>query len=148
MNVTSTHTAALRALLAGDDSTLDRLTSNATAEDETVLAALAAASFLSVAREWFTADWTTADVIRFVARVRAHGHFGDLNPGLAEALLKDALSTGRPYRPPGDDDTAYTQMALLRVLNAELDERRLDHLISESKQQAHQWLRQADLGYS
>jgi hypothetical protein len=140
MNIASSHLAALRALLAGDDSTLDRLTSGATAADETALAALAVAAFLAAARERFTAEWTTADVIRFVARARTHGSFSDLSPSLAESLLTGALSRDKPYRAPEEDDSAYAQMVLLRVLSAELREPELDHLIEQSRQQAGQWL--------
>jgi hypothetical protein len=140
MNITSSHLAALRALLAGDDSTLARLTSGGTAADETALAALAVAAFLAAARERFTAEWTTADVIRFVARARTHGSFSDLSPSLAESLLTGALSRDKPYRAPEEDDSAYAQMVLLRVLSAELREPELDHLIEQSRQQAGQWL--------
>lgn len=136
MNVTSTHGAALRALLAGDDLTLDRLTSDATTEDETVLAALAMAAFRDAARRRFTAGWTSADVIRYVARVRTNEAVGDLSPSLAETLLKAALSEDKPYQAPDDDDAAYTQMVLLRAISAGLSEQERDHLIEESRHQA------------
>jgi hypothetical protein len=134
------HVAALRALPSGDDEALERLAPAAGSEDETIFGLLVSMTFLSAARARFAAGWTTAEVIRFVAQVRAQNGYDDLVPSLAEALLINALGGEKAYRVPGDDVNAYTQMALLETLATGLSEPELDCLVEEARRQAEHWL--------
>lgn len=140
MNIGPDHVAALRAVITGDDDALERWTSTAGAEDDLALGVLVSMAFLSAAQSRFAANWTTADVIRFVAQIRMQYGFDDLVPSLAEALLTNALGGGKKYEAPDGDANAYTQMVLLQALANGLSDDELAGLTEESSRQADSWL--------
>ena len=150
MRVSNEHVTALRAALEGDEEAFERLTGGADEEHLAPLSVLLAMAFSSVARMRFPEGWTTTDVIRFVAWARVQDeHDRDaFSPSLAEALLLAALR-GMPLRGGFDDAaTAYTQVALLRALTGDLDEKHMETLFGYACQQADRWLQMASGGVS
>jgi hypothetical protein len=146
VRVSSEHVTALRAVLDGDEETFERLTGGVGEEHLTPLSVLLAMAFSSVARMRFSAGWSEADVIRFVAwmRVQYGNDFHAISPSLAEALLLTALQ-GVPLRDEFDDAaTAYTQAALLRALTGDLSEQHMGIVFNHACQQADRWLQLAD----
>ena len=116
MPVTDEQMVFLRAYLAGEAEVAERvktdLLASGTAEG---FAELLYAAFVLTARQRFSPTWTRADVIRFVAQVRALLSKGPdaLDPLAAEHQLRGALgeemasypekeaSARRPGHPPG-----------------------------------------------
>lgn len=145
MRVSSEHVTALRAVLDGDEETFASLTRDADEDSLTPLSVLLAMAFSSVARMRFPEEWSTADVIRFVAWMRLqYGNDSDaISPSQAEALLLSALQGVRLRRKFDDAATAYTQAALLRALTVDLSQQHMDVLFNHARQQADQWLQMA-----
>jgi hypothetical protein len=143
--ITDSQITALRAALAGDADTLDRLGSGYGWEYGGEFAALAAKAFVAAAQRRFPPGWSTADVIRFVGRLRARnqGEQADVDAGAAEQMLLSAI-TGKPMRGEFSDlDKGYAQFALLAELVSDLDEGALHALLEDARDQADQWLAKA-----
>jgi len=107
--ITDVQMAALRAALTGDAEALDRLGSRYGWDYGGEFAALTAKAFVAAARRHFPSDWSSADVIRFVGRLRARkqGKKADVDAGAAEHMLVSSLS-GLPMRGQFSDlDTGY-----------------------------------------
>jgi hypothetical protein len=70
VRVSSEHVTALRSVLNGDDEHFERLVDGADEQHLVPLNVLLAMAFFSVACMRFPADWSAADVVRFVAWMR------------------------------------------------------------------------------
>jgi hypothetical protein len=148
VRVSTEQVTALRAALDGDEETFEHLTGGADEEHLTPLSVLLAAAFSSVVRMRFPAEWSEADVIRFVAwmRVQFGNDLDSFSPSLAEALLLTALRGMPVHGGFADAAIAYTQAALLRALTGDLDEKHMNALFGYACQQADQWLQLANGG--
>lgn len=123
MQVTDTHMAALRALLTADDSYEDLVARLRDQGAEVPLGVLAGNAFTMLARRHWASGYTTADVINFVAEVRATLETSEfsIDPHAAELVLRAAL-TGEPVADGIDPIVRGTvQMLLLGILAAEQD---------------------------
>ncbi|MCL2395824.1 MAG: hypothetical protein FWC87_14215 [Acidimicrobiaceae bacterium] len=101
------------------------------------LVALTRAAFGLAARRQFGPEWSTSDVIGFVAMVRAipGGQPELLDPLVAEAELRSALGEDLPAS-PDPQARAVTQVVLLAALvgSLRLDDAGIDALIDEARQ--------------
>jgi hypothetical protein len=138
MPVTDEQVATLRAHLAGDAEEYQRLWKRLDRDAAKVgyMALLAAAFFEAVDRR-FAKDGTVADVIEFVAEVRARlgDNADEIDPGVAERLIKDALGDGTTEGL--DEETIVaTKVMLLTALisDMQLDGLRLDEFMATSRE--------------
>ena len=125
MPVTEEQVATLRANLAGDNDEFRRLWAQLDRQAaKTGYMALLAAAFFEAVDRRFGQNGTTADVIQFVASLRARlGKDADaINPTVAERLIQDALGHG------SIDDLTEEEIVATKVilLNALISEERLD----------------------
>ncbi|HZB32802.1 MAG TPA: hypothetical protein VE465_21770 [Streptosporangiaceae bacterium] len=117
MLVTDEQVAALRAYLVDDEEESDRLIGYL--EQSGGLdgfSALFGSAFFDAVNRRFAPTWSVAEVVRFVATVRAH-HLADpndLDPLNAERLIRTALGDGSVD--DLDDEIRAAQMILLPVL--------------------------------
>jgi hypothetical protein len=141
--VTDDHVATLRAYLTDDWQEYDRLTKRL---DETSswfgYSALFGSAFFNAVNRRFAPTWTVAEVIRFVATVRAH-HLEDpdqLHPRDAERLIRIALGDGSIDEL--DDDIRSAQMILLAALIREEQPNRLalDDILTQARRRANSLL--------
>jgi hypothetical protein len=122
--VTDEQLAALRAFLTDDQQEYDRLTERL---DQTSAwagySALLGSAFFDAVHRRFAPTWVAADVIRFVAGVRARGieDPNQLDPQHAERLIRTALGDGSVD--DLDDEIKSAQIILLPAL---IDEERPD----------------------
>jgi hypothetical protein len=138
MPVTDEQVATLRAHLAGDAEEYQRLWKRLDRDAAKVgyMALLAAAFFEAVDRR-FAKDGTVADVIEFVAGVRARlgDNADEIDPGVAERLIRDALGDGTTE---GLDEGTIvaTKVMLLTALisDMQLDGLRLDEFMATSRE--------------
>ena len=142
--VTDEQVAALRASLSvgsaaeatGAEQQLIQLTRPDAAEG---FGHLLYTAFVTAARRKFSAGWTRADLIRFVADVRAHVCMdpNDLDPAAAEHQLRTALGERIPHY-PAEEDRARAQVILLTALAHDLTGPELDALLAEARTLADQ----------
>jgi hypothetical protein len=141
MTVTSVHVAALRAALAGDGESFERLSASLGAEDQE-LPVLMATAFVAAAQWRFPLGWSGGDVVRFVGQLRARGegaHEG-LSATAAEQMLLSVLR-GQPMDDQFDEVTkGYAQAALLAELVRDLNEQELGTFLAEARAYADAWL--------
>jgi hypothetical protein len=143
MSVTADQVATLRAYLAGDFDSHKRLFGqlDRTAAKTGYTALLTAAFFEAVDRR-FAQDGTTADVIEFVADVRAR-HLKDadeIDPRAAERLIL-AIFTDEEVDDLDTETKVSTQIILLYALitDARLDDAGLDGFLAEARKLADEW---------
>jgi len=141
MPVSDLEMVMLRAHIDGEDEAAQRAFSQqlGASGDVSGLAALVHEAFVIVAQRQFTPQWTGADVIRYVARVR--GLFSErpglLDPVVAEDEIRRAL--GQPITAAHDAGTrALTWLVLLDALVAslDLDQQGTDDLLSDARYEA------------
>lgn len=139
--VTDEHVAFLRSYLRGDEEAVTRAWKRI--ESRAGLAALVHAAFVITARQKFAPTWTRADVIRYVAHVRAllSERPDVLAPRVAEQELRLAL--GDKTKP--DHSAASAAAAQLILLNAllvslDLDEVAVDRLLHHARETAERML--------
>lgn len=141
--VTNDLVATLRALLTGDHDQYERGFSRlATPADHGRYAALLAAAFTIAAERHFSGSVTRADLIRYVADVRARVPSAgeNIEPKVAEQLLYEALTddpfTGEPRV------IGMHQMILLAALisDAQLTPIELDAFLADARVQADEWI--------
>lgn len=96
-------------------------------------------AFVTATRRKFSPAWTRADLIRFVADVRAHvcTDPNDLDPAAAEHQLRTALGERIPHY-PAEEDRARAQVILLTVLAHDLTGPELDALLADARTLADQ----------
>jgi hypothetical protein len=142
--VTDQQAAALRAMLLGDAGETLRLTARLTDADMPGYQQLAHSLLSVVAGQQFSPGYSNADLVRYVASVRA-AHSEDIDedfdPQAAETVLRHALGQQVPY--PGSPDVRLrATMALLAALasDLELKEPGVDGLLAEARSQADAWI--------
>jgi hypothetical protein len=143
MPVTADQVATLRTYLAGDFDSHKRLFGqlDRTAAKTGYTALLTAAFFEAVDRR-FAQDGTTADVVEFVADVRAR-HLKDadeIDPRAAERLIL-AIFTDEEVNDLNTETKVSTQIILLYALitDARLDDAGLDGFLAEARKLADEW---------
>src|SRR6266516_2652175 len=103
------------------------------------------AAFTVAARRKFSPTWTLADIVRFVAQVRAQASDEPslLDPAAAEHQLRTALGAKLPGY-PAEEARAQTQLVLLPALadSLGLDQAGLDGLLAEARPLADQLITQ------
>lgn len=142
MTVTSSHVGALRAALSGDAVAFERMERHAGLGYGQEFPALMAAAFTAAVRFRFPAEWSQADVIRFVSqvRVRSSDPFGDLNPSLAEQLTLCVLRGTPVHGQYHEVAKARTQFMLLKDIISGLDGQQLETLLAEAQDNADRWI--------
>lgn len=137
--VTDEQVAALRAYLTDDQDEYERLIERVEqAGNLRGYSALFGSAFFDAVNRRFAPTWTIADIIRFVANVRAK-YIEDpdqLDPQHAERLIRTALGDGSID--DLDDEVRSTQIILLPAL---IDEERpdrvaLDGLLTQARLRA------------
>jgi hypothetical protein len=143
MPVTADQVATLRAYLAGDFDSHKRLFGqlDRTAAQAGYTALLTAAFFEAVDRR-FAQSGTPADVVEFVADIRAR-HLKDadeIDPRAAERLIL-AILTDEEVDDLDTSTKVSTQVILLYALisDARLDEPGLDGFLAEARKLADEW---------
>lgn len=125
MPVSGQAEATVRAWLLGNDQEAVSLTTQMTDSDMQAYDALLQALLSLAAGRRFASGYTDADVIRYVARVRAgtdvRAEDLELDPKATETVLRHAL--GQPTIPDADSQTRIR--AVLALLTAILSELRL-----------------------
>lgn len=143
MPVTNEQVATLRAQLSGEQDEHLRLFSQLEASSDLVgYAALLAAAFTIATERHFSGPVTRADLIRYVADVRARTPSAgeNLEPKTAEQLLYEALAdeafTGEPRV------IGMNQTILLAALTADAQPTpaELDAFLAEARAQADEWI--------
>jgi hypothetical protein len=145
MPVTDEQMVWLHAYLSGEYELTERLTSQVTGSSAADgIAELAYAAFVIAARRKFSPGWTDADVIRFVAHVRAPRGLSDiLDPRAAEHQLRSALGGEmRTGYHPDDEARAAAQVILLDALvqDLNLDEPARVDLLNQARDLANRLL--------
>lgn len=144
MAVTDEQMAVLRAHLAGDFAEYRRLWDQLDREAaKTGYPSLIAAAFFKAVDQRFDKDHTdVADVVEFVANVRARfDETGEgVNPRAAEAMILTVL--GRDADSDFDDgDVIEAQLTVLTalILDEELTNSELDKFMADARKVAEQW---------
>jgi hypothetical protein len=142
VTVTPDHVTALRAALSDDAAGFEHMERQADLGHSQEFPALMAAAFTAAIRSRFPGEWSSADVIKFVAQVRVWNsdNYGGLSPSLAEQLILCALR-GTPV-PGGYDEVAkaYTQFMLLKDIASDLDDQQLEMLLIKAQDDADRWI--------
>lgn len=137
MAVTADQVATLRAYLKGDFGEYERLVDQLDSEaaQQGYSALLAAAFFKAIDRR-FAKDGTEADVVEFVATVRARSDrlSDSIDPRTAERLIR-AVYTDENIDDLDGEAAISTQFILLGALVVEeqLDEVEIDRLLAEAR---------------
>jgi hypothetical protein len=144
MSIVNAEVAALRAALSGDSETFDRLAGTSGWDHGDEFGIMLATAFVAAARHRFPGQWSVADLVRFVGRIRARhqGEQADINASAAEQMLLAAL-TNQPEPLRGNFDQiakGYAQAAILAELVSDLDGQQLDAFLDEARMQANWWL--------
>jgi hypothetical protein len=144
MPVTDEQMVWLHAYLSGEYELAERFTSqaagSATADG---IAELVYAAFVTAARRKFAPGWTDADVIQFVAQVRAPRGLPDiLDPRAAEHQLRSAHGETLTGYHPGAEAKAAAQVILAHALiqDLNLDEPARAGLLNEARDLANRLL--------
>lgn len=144
MPVTDDAVAALRAQLTGAQGDHKQLFAQVSTEGNTMgYAALVAAAFTEAADRRFRAHGTTADIIRFVADVRAKSPdlAEKIDPKTGEQLFLSALMDS-PLDDLDGGTIVGTQLLLLAALTADEGPTpdRLDAYLAEARTLADEWM--------
>jgi hypothetical protein len=144
MTVTDEQVAVLRAHLAGDVDGYRRLWEQLDREAAKIgyPSLIAAAFFKAVDLHFRQGQTTNADVVEFVANVRARFDEtgADVNPQAAEAMILTVL--GAETKTDFDDGTvADAQLTVLTaiILDEQMADEELDAFLSEARELANQW---------
>lgn len=144
MPVTDDAVAALRAQLKGDQGDHKRLFAQVNAAGNTMgYAALVSAAFTEAADRRFRAHGTTADVIRFVADVRAKSPdlAERIDPKTGERLFLSALMDS-PLDDLDGGTIVGTQLLLLAALTADEEPTpdQLEAYLADARTLANEWM--------
>jgi hypothetical protein len=144
----ATPAALLRAMLTGDAPTFHSLTGRLGQDhDDGRFGALMTAAFIIAVRRHFTPGYTTRDVIRLVAQIRAGSTeaASQIDPAGAERVVRAAL--GEPVSTAGIDDTtkAVIQSTTLIFLISSQDPspQDVDAFLTEAQREADRLIHQA-----
>lgn len=145
MAITDDHVAVLRAMLAGDFESYDRLTAQLDATDswgEDYPVLIGAAFFEAVDRR-FAKAFTRPEIVQFVAHARERFDQSgkDINPLAAERLILSVL-TPESVDDLDDETVVLTQTVLLGELITaqQLDDPTLDEFMAVSRKIADRWV--------
>jgi hypothetical protein len=144
MAVTAEEVATLRTYLSGDMDEYRRMQQqlDPVAARSGYSALIAAAFFEAVDRRFAKPGTTTADIIKYVADVRARSARASdaLDPRAAERVIRHALGDGS-IRDLDDDTVIGAQIVILSALIADeqLDASGLDQFMAEARKLADQW---------
>lgn len=144
MTVTAAQFAALRAALAADEETFDRLSAAPDFLDGGGFPILIATTFVAATQRTFPPGWSGGDVVRFVGHLRARdeGAHKDLSATAAEQMLLSILR-GEPMGGALDEVTkGHVQFTLLSELVSDLSEEELTAFLAQAREQADEWLAQ------
>ena len=137
--VTDDQVAALHAYLtARDDAEADdaevRFLALAKTNQLDEIGALVYCTFAAAARRRFSTRWTSADLVRFVADVRASSPRAAtmISASAAENQLQGALGKELTWR-PDEENRARVQLLLLTALAADLTDDELDSVLSDGR---------------
>jgi hypothetical protein len=137
MPVTDEQMVWLHAYLSGEYELAERLTTQVAAPGaDDGIAELVYAAFVIAARMKFSPTWTDADVIRFVAHVRAPRGLPDiLDPRSAEHQLRSALGETKTGYHPDAEARAAARVILLDglVQDLNLDEAERVDLLNQAR---------------
>jgi hypothetical protein len=149
VSVTTEQVAALRAQLAGDMEEHNRLLKQLREHDGSIgYSMLLTAAFYGAARRRFGRDWKPADVILFVAGVRARAEFigRALDPRIAERVLSSVLTSSDIISALTDaeiDDLntgqvtdAETHLLMAMIADERLRRGALDKFLAEARSRA------------
>ena len=149
MSVTNEQVAALRAQLAGDIEEHNRLLKQLREHDDGIgYSILLTAAFYGAARRRFGRDWKPAEVILFVAGVRARAESiaSTLDPRIAERVLSSVLSSdsiASALTDSGIDDLdteqvtgAETYLLMAIIADERLRKAALDKFLAEARSRA------------
>ena len=149
MAVTTEQVAALRAQLAGDMEEHNRLLKQLREHDDGIgYSMLLTAAFYGAARRRFGRDWKPADVILFVAGVRARAETigRALDPRIAERVLSSVLGSNDIVSALTDaqiDDLdtgqvtdAETHLLMAMIADERLRRGALDKFLAEARSRA------------
>jgi hypothetical protein len=144
VTVTPAQFEALRAALAGDEETFERLTAVADFLNGEGFPILVATAFVAAAQRRFPAGWSRGDVVRFVGHLRARneGAHEKLSATAAEQMLLSVLRKEPAAREFDESTESIAQVALLTELVSDLTERELGTFLAEAREQADAWLAQ------
>jgi hypothetical protein len=144
-SVTPEQVAALRTLLARDFAEhkrlIDRIDQTGAWKGYNEL--ISAAFFEAVYRR-FAQQYTTADIIEYVAEIRtrfAHPDQG-IDPDVAERLIRKALGQGT-VSDIGKKALIHTEGVVLGalIMDEQMDSAELDAFIEQARELANRWLR-------
>ena len=144
MTVSADEVATLRTYLSGNMDQYRRMQAqlDPAAARSGYSALIAAAFFEAVDRRFAKPGTTTADIIKYVADVRARSpRVSDaLDPQAAERVIRHALGDGS-IRDLDDDTMIGAQIVILSALIADeqLDDTGLDQFMAEARKLADQW---------
>ena len=144
MAVTDQQAAMLRAYLAGDAATHNRLRSQLDPADHAAgYGALFGAAFCVAVERRFIPNGSPAAVIEFVGEVRSRSESlaSKIDPAAAERLIR-AVYTDEPTGALDRETRILTQYLLLGALVADehLGDSGLDEFIGQARKLADQWL--------
>jgi len=144
MAVSDAQVATLRAQLAGRlDEHLRLLGQIDSASDRKAYSALVVASFCEAVERRFGRDGSAADVVDFVADVRATSNDAarKINPRAAERLIR-GVYTDEDVSEVSPDQKRELYVLLLPALigDEQFDEAALDEFLKNSRRLADQWL--------
>lgn len=142
MAVTADQVATLRADLAGDFNQYDRLYESLDHEAARMTyAALIEAAFFEAVDQRFAKDGTVANVIEYVADIRARSdRLSEIDSHAAERLIRACLGDGSVD--DLDDKTRFgTEIVLLAglIVDEHLDDAGLDEFLGEARKLADRW---------
>lgn len=143
MPVTNEQVAALRAQLTGDQEEHLRLYSQIEASGDLVgYAALLGAAFVVATERHFQPPVTRADLIRYVADVRARTpEAGEkVEPKAAEQLLYEALANESFTGDPRLNGAHQTIFLAALVADAQLTPEELDEFLAEARTVGDEWI--------
>jgi len=138
MTITGAQMATLRALLTGDDAAFRRLSMQPDVIHGDGFPVLVATALVGAAHRRFRVGWSDGDVIRFIGKVRGAGegtHAG-VSAAVAEQVLLSALRGEPVSRELDEDAEGYAQVAILAELVSDLDTRKLNQFLAETREQA------------
>ncbi|TYK47123.1 hypothetical protein [Actinomadura decatromicini] len=141
--VSTDQVASIRAVLAGDVGTFDRITGRLSSEERDARGVLVAAAFAEAAHRRFAkAADPSAAVIQFVSDLRAqHPLTGDFDQHTAERLLLATFTDESISDVPDETKGSYYMLLLAGIVKVVgLSEAQLDAFLEDARKLADEWL--------
>jgi hypothetical protein len=141
VSVTDHQVATLRAFLARDFDEHKRLREQLDREGQVGWITLIAAGFVEAVQRRFAND--NGDPVRYVGSVRARSDklADEIDPQVAERLIRDVLKVGGPPDLDGKAKfAAQFHLLTAMVVDAKYDDTGLDDFLAKTRRLADQWL--------